>query len=47
MTSADPARKLHSNPLQNNNNAFKLEHHHMLELLGGHPHAISLAAGLL
>jgi len=40
-------RQLHSNPLQRKQIPESLEDHHMTALLGGHPHAISLAAPLL
>lgn len=47
LRSGDPARVLHSNPLRASKNSTRLDEHHMTILLGGHPHAISLAAPLL
>ena len=43
----EPARVLHSNPLRASKNSMRLDEHHMTQLLGGHPHAISLAAPML
>lgn len=45
LKSADPRRVLHSNPLKTK--TTRLDEHHMCFILGGHPHAISLAAPLL
>ena len=42
-----PDKVLHSNPMKKYQNINELEHHHMFEILKGHPHAISLAAPLL
>lgn len=47
LKAAEPTRVWDSNPLRENKNSLKLEEHHILHLLGGHPHAISLAAPLL
>mmetsp|Transcript_10357 Transcript_10357/g.10388 ORF Transcript_10357/g.10388 Transcript_10357/m.10388 type:complete len:304 (-) Transcript_10357:33-944(-) len=47
FSSAEPVRVLHSNPHRETKSSSKLEEHHILHLLGGHPHAISLAAPLL
>ncbi len=45
--SAEPIRVLQSNPHREKKFSLNLEDHHILDLLGGHPHAISLAAPLL
>jgi hypothetical protein len=44
---SEPAKVLHSNPLRASKNTKKIEEHHMVDLLAGHPHAISLTAPLL